>query len=98
MIHAIIIDPTGYIKRLDHRPTPEEINEAVGGYFEVVSLPFEQIGWVNEDGSRLGLPANDRVYQLTGRMIQGSMVVTGPADDEGETLPIFGRWVQEPNR
>jgi len=71
------------------------IKTAVNGYIECVHLPSLGVDmWLNEEGKLNGLPRNAfgsllwvREYGLTDLMV-GDIILTGGADDEGETLGL----------
>ncbi len=73
----------------------DTIKNAVGGWIECVHLPsFGADLWVNEEGKLLGLPHNAFGSVLWAKeyghtdFISGDLIITGGADDEGETLGI----------
>jgi hypothetical protein len=95
---ALVIHPDGRIEDWAERPTDllDALQAACGGDVQTTPpLEHGATGWVNEDGIALGLPRNDpgselmeRVPHLPGDYVKGTMVVTGDADDEGETTAI----------
>lgn len=73
------------------------LSGAVGGYIECVSLSDSVDMWVNEEGKLIGLPFNEigtrlwtAAYGPTD-VIVGDIILTGGADDEGETLGLSDR-------
>jgi hypothetical protein len=71
------------------------LSDAVGGMIEAVSLPSGMTLWVNEEGKLNGLPVNRVATELLTRefgqkfdIIVGNAIITGGADDEGETLGL----------
>lgn len=69
----------------------EILQRLVGGYIEGVTLPADGlIGFVNEEGKILDLPANERATLgmhgrlLPGDFISGTLVVTGPYNEDGD--------------
>jgi hypothetical protein len=71
------------------------LSDAVGGMIEAVSLPSGMTLWVNEEGKLNGLPVNRVATELLTRefgqkfdTIVGNAIITGGADDEGETLGL----------
>jgi hypothetical protein len=73
----------------------ETLSRAVGGMIEAVTLPNGLTLWVNEEGKMDGLPVNDYATRLFASafgagidIIVGDAIVTGGADDEGETLGL----------
>lgn len=83
----------------------EPLQQGVGGYVQALGLARDLIAWLNEDGVSLGLPINipasALVYNLTGQAhrLHGTVLLTGGADSEGETLGLspeqvaqFGGW------
>lgn len=91
----LTITTTGELSSHAGTPTAEDINRIVGGYFEAINVPDIGVMWLNEDGKRLRLPANPSALLLARNagltptdVIVGDVVLTGGADDEGETLPL----------
>lgn len=75
----------------------EMLQNAVGGWFELVCFPNGVDMWVNEDGIALGLPMNALATaahwkafpNAIGRsFIYGNVIFTGCTDDEGDTLGL----------
>ena len=71
------------------------LSRAVGGMIEAVTLPSGLTLWVNEEGKMNGLPVNEYATRLFASafgagidIIVGNAIVTGGADDEGETLGL----------
>jgi hypothetical protein len=80
----------------------ETLSRAVGGMIEAVTLPNGLTLWVNEEGKMDGLPVNDYATRLFASafgagidIIVGDAIVTGGADDEGETLGLTDEQVAE---
>ena len=78
------------------------LSRAVGGMIEAVTLPNGLTLWVNEEGKMDGLPVNEyatnlmtREFGATYDIIVGNAIVTGGADDEGETLGLTDEQVAE---
>lgn len=73
----------------------ETLKTAVNGWIECVHLPsFGVDMWVNEEGKLIRLPLNyhgsalwAKEYGATDLMV-GDIILTGGADDEGETLGL----------
>lgn len=70
------------------------LSNGVGGLIEAVTLADDLTLWVNEEGKMNGLPVNvfatalfTSVYGSTD-IIVGDAVLTGGADDDGETLGL----------
>ena len=70
-------------------PSLTEMQEAVGGYIQVIPLPSNNQIWINEDGLSLRLPVNDAATALLwdagimfGQTLVGDvvMVYTGDVD------------------
>jgi hypothetical protein len=75
------------------------LRDAVGGLIERVSVQIDGIFmdmWVNEEGLLHRLPYNSMATFLGDNSarglamtpIVGDVIVTGPADNEGDTLPL----------
>jgi hypothetical protein len=78
------------------------LSRAVGGMIEAVTLPSGLTLWVNEEGKMDGLPVNDYATKLFTSafgsgidIIVGNAIITGGADDEGETLGLTDEQVAE---
>lgn len=97
MAKALIIktDGTHEVKNFIVGDSYELIRDGVGGWIECVSLPYLNADmWVNEEGKLNGLPFNHigtalwvGEYGLTD-IIVGDIVVTGGADEEGNTVGL----------
>lgn len=73
------------------------LQEQVGGLVQVIDLVGELEGvslWVNEEGKMYGLPINESATHLWEKsygktdVIVGNVVITGGADNAGETMPL----------
>ncbi len=78
------------------------LSRAVGGMIEAVTLPSGLTLWVNENGKNDGLPVNEyatnlmtREFGATYDILVGNAIITGGADDEGETLGLTDEQVAE---
>lgn len=78
------------------------LSRAVGGMIEAVTLPSGLTLWVNEEGKMNGLPVNDYATRLFDSafgsgidIIVGNAIITGGADDDGETLGLTDEQVAE---
>lgn len=97
MAKALIIktDGTHEVKDFTVGDSYNLIREGVDGWIECVRLPYLNADmWVNEEGKLIGLPFNAigtalwvGQYGLTD-VILGDIVVTGGANDEGETIGL----------
>ena len=79
------------------------LQEQVGGLVQVIDLVGELEGvslWVNEEGKMYGLPINDSATHLWEKsygktdVIAGNVVLTGGADDAGETMALTDEQVE----
>ena len=98
MITAMIIPVQGAVSALHstHEAGPEldELQELVGGYIEAIQLP-DGTAFVGEEAKLKRLRHNRAATQLLKELIPpfhdwiaGPMVVVGPPDADGESLPI----------
>jgi len=56
--------------------TLEQMQEAVGGFVEVVAIPYKAIRvLVNEEGRFKGLPLNEKVSAMVGVLVVGDALV-----------------------
>lgn len=60
--------------------TLDELQEAVDGYIELITLPDDELMVVNEDGRRLGLQPNHEASTLYGSLILGDVLVASVAE------------------
>lgn len=84
----------------------EKLQKAVGGYVQAVDLSEGLTMWCNEEGKMMSLPHNpfgqafwEVAFPLSeyGRTdyIVGDIVLTGGADDEGDTLGLTSDEIEE---
>ena len=89
MLAAAIKHPGGPWRRIDIKPTVENIREFIGGHFEQVrNFNTEAIMYCNEDGIRLKLVPNFYTTDQDGNnfeCIVGSVIMFGPAKNSNET-------------
>lgn len=93
---AVTIDTEGNAEAVewDTNDTLRPLQQAVGGYVELVSLTATLDMWVNETGLIDGLPVNEVAtwiaisHGLTHQPYFGPVVFTGGTDDQGDTLPL----------
>lgn len=77
------------------------LSRAVGGMIEAVTLPSGLTLWVNEEGKLDGLPVNEYATRLfvsafgAVDVIVGNAIITGGADDDGETLGLTDEQVAD---
>jgi hypothetical protein len=77
------------------------LSDAVGGLIECVALAKDIDMWVNEEGKNMGLDFNPHATRLFVHAfgvtdpIAGDVIVTGGADDEGETLGLSDERIDE---
>jgi len=77
---AIVIETNGSIRsltRAELRPTLQELQAAVGGYIEVIAVPFSPgtVLLVNEDGLRDHNVINSIASRLGGQAIVGPAIL-----------------------
>ena len=84
----------------------EKLQKAVGGYVQAVDLCEGVTMWCNEEGKMMSLPHNpfgqafwETAFPVSefGRTdyIVGDIVLTGGADDEGDTLGLTSEEIDE---
>jgi hypothetical protein len=95
-MRALIIQPDD---SYELREIPQDIatwQGLVGGYVEAVSTEH-CVFWCDEDGKGKGLPCNTMATYLWWKIapemesrdvLQGSVFVTGQADDDSDSLPV----------
>jgi len=97
MTKAILIEVSGNVRRVEIN-SYDDLNRIVGGYIEGIYLgETGHFAYLNEDGIALGLPMNRLATELCyrwnvglipGDYIKGSMVIVGPADDDGNETDV----------
>ena len=95
---GVVIKADGTLERLDLSVSEQELKSlqnAVGGYVQVIELEEDFTMWVNEEGKLLGLEENKIAtviwevrFGLDTDIICGDVVFTGGMDEDGETLTI----------
>jgi hypothetical protein len=95
---GVVIKADGTLERLDLSESEQELKSlqnAVGGYVQVIELKDDFTMWVNEEGKLLNLPVNEIAtviwevrFGLDTDIICGDVVFTGGMDEDGETLTI----------
>lgn len=89
----------------------DELKKAIGGWLEAAPFPPRYSAFINEEGKMLNLPVNMLATHLCntlglglhpGDRINGTMVILGPVDDEGnktslpqETIDLINRTVAD---
>ena len=77
------------------------LSDTVEGMIECVSLSDNEDLWCNENGIAEGKPLNliaSAIYSETfnaGNPILGNVIITGGADDEGETLGLSDELIEK---
>jgi hypothetical protein len=90
---SITTDNTVEIKEVDSIEY-ETLYEAVNGLVELVSINDDIDMWLNEEGKLIGLEPNVLATLLFNKafnekdVIMGNIVITGGADDEGNTVGL----------
>ncbi|MFM8798702.1 MAG: DUF3846 domain-containing protein [Fluviibacter sp.] len=97
-IKAVRIDTDGKVTPLDLDSGCEALQAEVGGSFDLVtSATGETSFWVNDEGKLTGLPINTVATILLYRLnpvfrgkdfLCGPVVLTGGADENGNTLSL----------
>jgi hypothetical protein len=104
MIQGMVISEDGSIISTENINLAA-LQGAVGGYVQAIVVKAQgdrATFWMNFEGKMKGYSANviatriARAYSalLPGDYIAGTCVVTGDADDEGNTLPISNEWIE----
>lgn len=100
MKKALAITTLGEATTIDlNEGSLEKLQKAVGGYVQAVDLCEGVTMWCNEEGKMMSLPHNpfgqafwETAFPVSefGRTdyIVGDIVLTGGADDEGDTLGL----------
>lgn len=90
---ALVVKTDGTVETVD--TTLDALQGAVGGWVQAVDLSGSLTLWVNEEGKMIGLPHNpyaqrlwDDAYGKGTDYIVGNAVLTGGADEDGNTLGL----------
>ena len=103
MITAIRVNTDFTTEILDlEAESYEQLRDAVGGLIQAVDLREDLTLWCNEEGKLInGMEPNiigthlwEKSFGMTD-IIMGDIVLTGPSDEEGETLPLAQTWVTQ---
>tara|TARA_Y100000592_G_C5481421_1_gene325793 strand:+ start:5029 stop:5274 length:246 start_codon:yes stop_codon:yes gene_type:complete len=65
---------------IDKENSLKQMQDAVGGYIELVRLTDDDIMIVNEEGLIFGLPVNEYASKLAGQTIVGNVLMCKPKD------------------
>lgn len=91
---ALWITTAGELVELDDTSLTA-LQEAVGGWVQAVGLKPDLTMWLNEEGKFMQLPHNlkgqavwDAFFEEGSDYIVGNIVLTGGADEDGETLGL----------
>lgn len=60
---------------LDKDNSLKQMQDAVGGYIELVRLTDDDVMIVNEEGLIFGLPVNEHASKLAGQSIVGNVLI-----------------------
>lgn len=99
MTKALVITTAGAVEVIEEISL-KVLQGKVGGWVQAVDLKPNLTLWCNEEGKMNGLAVNDfatelweSVYGATD-IIVGDVVLTGGADDEGETLGLTDNQIE----
>lgn len=97
-IPAVIVHTDGKVEMVNLDTGYKAIQSVVGGTFDVItSSTGETSFWVHDEGKLIGLPMNPAATVLLWEMnkafmgrdfLSGTVLITGGADDDGETLGV----------
>lgn len=88
-----MIGTDGSVKEIQLEPGLKPMQQIVGGYIEMVSLPigWDRRGlavlWVNEEGLLKGLPENELASSLAQQRLVGPALLTGLGNEDLTDLP-----------
>lgn len=71
---AILIKTDGNVVEDYDVSSLEKLQEAVGGYIEIVTIDRDMCLIINEEGLLMGLSLNDWASQMLGRPIVGDVI------------------------
>lgn len=106
-VKVLIIPPDGPGEVRELPQDIRTLQGVVGGYIEAVKTMWDDDGnaqailWCNEEGKLQNLPVNRRATALwyslnrgpTGDTLCGTVIVSGPADANGDITPVLGELV-----
>lgn len=84
----LAVYPDGRYTMIDN--SYEAIKTAIGGIIDLVGLPNDAGLFVHDEGMLERLSLNVPASMFCGRALYGPVVLCGPPDDEGETMPPPG--------
>jgi hypothetical protein len=98
---ALWITTKGELVELDE-VSLTALQQAVGGWVQAIGLTDSLTLWLNEEGKLNGLPHNlkgqaiwDSFFGIDTDYIVGNIVLTGGADEDGETLGLDDETVKK---
>ena len=102
MKNAMVITTLGSVSLVNlETQSLETLQDAVGGYVQAIDLGDQVTMWCNEEGKMIGLPHNpfgqafwEKMYGRTDYIV-GDIVLTGGADNEGETIGLTDEQITE---
>ena len=53
----------------------EQIEEAIGGFFEQIEIDDDTILMMNEDAIAMNLPVNEKATKLAGQVVRGNVIL-----------------------
>ena len=99
---ALQIKTDGTLAELDlSQNSLETLQQAVEGLVQAIDIAEDLTMWCNEEGKMIGLPHNpfgqafwEKMYGRTDYIV-GDIVLTGGADNEGETIGLTDEQITE---
>jgi len=95
MKQAVVIETSGESRTIELDGTLEQLQSEVGGLIEAVTLPNGLTMWLNEEGKLQQLDHNQQAQVIFDHsfgpgvdIVLGNAVITGGADEDGETLGL----------
>jgi len=95
MKKGVVIETSGESRIIELDDTLEQLQREVGGLIEAVTLPNGVTMWLNEEGKLQQLDHNkqaqfifDHTFGPGVDIVVGNAVITGGADEEGQTLGL----------
>jgi hypothetical protein len=97
-IPAVVVHPNGQTDLIHLEDGYKAIQEIVGGTFDVVTSETGKTSfWIHDEGKLIGLTPNFKATKVLWKLnsafegrdyLAGTVLITGGANDEGETLGI----------
>lgn len=76
---AVVVDPAGFRKSTLVAPTLSDLQNAVGGFIEILALDAQHLMIVNDDHTTLDLPVNSVATIMASHVLNEGEAISGMA-------------------